>query len=212
VQQADASTPPLNIHLFVMSDPELDEEIVSEHADHPMYIPGFDGGASLSEAADATKLWVPQLVVGKKDALRRIFEFLEGPETCPVLPFPSKNPRRGDVLIEEFIIELESAWEVDPRNYIYTAEDEPLDLYRTLLRLANARDKVYAAQSDSLMVLSPVGSKCTAIGALMAAIERNFPVVYLETLSYTATTESLATSYSDEAYPIHLWLTGDPYR
>lgn len=211
VQSADAVNPSWNIHLFVMSDPDLDAKIVSEHADHPMYVPGFDGGASLSESADATKLWVPQLVRGKKDALRRIFDFLEGPETCPVLPFPSKNPRRGDALIEEFMTELASAWEVDPRNYIYTAEEEPLDLYRTLLRLANARDKVYSEHGGSLMVLSPVGSKCAAIGALMAAIERNFPVVYLETLSYAASPDTLAAGYGSETYPLHLWLTGDPY-
>ncbi len=212
VHSADNADTPWNIHLFVMSDPVLDERIVSEHADHAIYVPGFGGRASLSDSADAAKLWVPQLVTGKKEALRRIFDFLEGPETCPVLPFPSKGPRRGDVLIEEFMTELASTWEVDPRNYIYTAEEEPLDLYRTLLRLADARDRVYAAHGGSLIVLSPIGSKCAAIGALMAAMERDFPVVYLETLRYIANAESLAASYSKGAYPMHLWLTGDPYR
>jgi hypothetical protein len=212
VQMADAADVPCNIHLFVMSDPLLDERIASEHADHAIYVPGFGGKAALSDSADAAKLWVPQLVSGKKEALRRIFDFLEGPETCPVLPFPSKDPRRGDLLIEEFMTELASTWEVDPRNYIYSAEEEPLDLYRTLLRLADARDRVYAAHGGSLVVLSPIGSKCAAIGALMAAMERDFPVVYLETLRYIANAESLAARYSKDAYPMHLWLTGDPYR
>jgi hypothetical protein len=143
--------------------------------------------------------------------LTRIFEFVEADETCPVLPFPSRNPRRGDELIEEFMTLLASTWEVDPRNYIYTAEEEPLDLYRTLLRLAHARDIVYRQHGGSLMLLSPAGSKCTAIGALMAGMERNFPVVYLETLSYHTDASTLAAGYSEDTQPMHLWLTGAPY-
>jgi hypothetical protein len=212
VESSDAAEEPWNVHLFVTSNPELDQRIRSEHADIPIYVPGFDGGAELSDQADATKLWVPQLVSGKKDSLRRIHEFLGAHETCPILPFPSKNPRRGDELIEEFVTFLASAWEVDPRNYIYTAEEEPLDLYRTLLRLSIARDKVYREHGGSLMILSPVGSKVTAIGALMAAIEGNFPVVYLETLSYQADKEQLKPRFHEDEQPIHIWLTGTPYR
>lgn len=211
VEASDGAKEPWNIHLFVTSNPELDEKILSEHADTPMYVPGFDGGAALSDQSDATKLWVPQLVSGKSDALRRIYESLGAHETCPLLPFPSKNPRRGDQLIEEFMRFLASTWEVDPRNYIYTAEEEPLDLYRTLLRLSSARDKVYRDHGGSLMILSPVGSKVTAIGALMAAIEGNFPVVYLETLSFQTEKDDLKPRYSDDEQPIHLWLTGTPY-
>ena len=61
-------------------------------------------------------------------------------------------------------------------------------------------------------ILSPAGSKCAAIGALMAAIECNFPVVYLETLSYETEDQNLVASYSEDEQPMHLWLTGEPYR
>lgn len=199
-----------NVHVFVTPDAELDTRIKADHADLTMYVPGFDGGASLDSNASAARLWVPQLVTGKREALRRIHNFLEPPETCPILPFPAQNLRRSDELIEHYMTELEDAWDVDPRNLIYAAEEEPLDLYRTLLRLAAARDRVFQEHGGSLLILSPIGSKCLALGALLAALERNFPVAYLEALSYSVGA-SMASTFSTPPEPVHLWLSGEVY-
>ena len=131
-------------------------------------------------------------------------------ETCPILPFPAKNLRRGDELLEHFITEVSDAWDVDPRNYIYAAEREPVDLYRTLLRLDDARRRVYENHGGSMLVLSPIGSRVLAIGALLAALERDFPVAYLESISY-----SLHLSDANglpAGWPmVHVWLSGDAY-
>lgn len=199
-----------NVHIFVTPDAELDTRIKADHADTTMYVPGFDGGASLDSNARAARLWVPQLVDGKRETLRRIHNFLEPPETCPILPFPAQNLRRSDELIEHYMTELEDAWDVDPRNLIYAAEEEPLDLYRTLLRVAAARDRVFQDHGGSLLILSPIGSKCLALGALLAALERNFPVAYLEALSYSVGA-SLPTTLPTLPEPVHLWLSGDAY-
>jgi hypothetical protein len=135
----------VNIHLLVAEDAALDSRIETEHTDQPMYVPGFAGDAPLDQLSQSTRLWVPQLVQGRREALRRIHDFVDADETCPILPFPSKNLRRGDELLEHFVSEIVDAWDVDPRNYIYAAEREPLDLYRSLVRLDDARTKVYAA-------------------------------------------------------------------
>jgi hypothetical protein len=199
-----------NVHLFVAEDPNLDSGISPEHTDQPMYVPGFDGDASLDQQSKATRLWIPQLVRNRIEALRRIHDFVRAEETCPILPFPARNLRSGDELLEHFMTEIVDAWEVDPRNYIYAAEQEPLDLYRTLLRLDDARKRVYQAHGGSLLVLSPIGSRTLALGALLAALERNFPVAYLESISY-ALPASMAASVP-QRWPIaHIWLTGDAY-
>jgi hypothetical protein len=199
-----------NVHLFVAEDPALDSGISPEHTDQPMYVPGFDGDAALDQQSQATRLWIPQLVRNRHEALRRIHDFVHAEETCPILPFPARNLRSGDELLEDFMIEITDAWEVDPRNYIYAAEQEPLDLYRTLLRIDDARKRVYQAHGGSLLVLSPIGSRVLALGALLAALERNFPVAYLESISYALPAHPLLMM--PETWPIvHIWLTGDAY-
>jgi hypothetical protein len=199
-----------NVHLFVAEDPSLDSGISPEHTDQPMYVPGFDGDASLDQQSQATRLWIPQLVRNRIEALRRIHDFVRAEETCPILPFPARNLRSGDELLEHFMTEIVDAWEVDPRNYIYAAEQEPLDLYRTLLRLDDARKRVYQAHGGSLLVLSPIGSRTLALGALLAALERNFPVAYLESIGYALPANLSAKSPPN--WPIaHIWLTGDVY-
>jgi hypothetical protein len=72
--------------------------------------------------------------------------------------------------------ELEAGWEVDTRNIVYADEADPLDLYRTILRLDDLRKPVFKEVGGSLLVLSPLGSKIMALGALMGALERNLPV------------------------------------
>lgn len=199
-----------NIHLFAAEDTALDAAATPEHTDQPMYIPGFSGDAALDDRAQAVRLWIPQLVKGRQEALRRIYDFVGAKEACPILPFPSRNLRRSDELLEQFVTEVSDTWEVDSRNYIYSAEREPLDLYRTLLRLDDARKRVYEKHGGSLLVLSPIGSKVIALGALLAALERNFPVAYLESISYSFHGPDLVGPRPQ--WPIiHIWLCGDPY-
>jgi hypothetical protein len=199
-----------NVHLFVTEDPNLDSGISPEHTDQPMYVPGFDGDVALDQQSQATRLWIPQLVRNRREALRRIRDFVRAEETCPILPFPAKNLRSGDELLEHYITEITDTWEVDPRNYIYAAEQEPLDLYRTLLRLDDARKRVYQAHGGSFLVLSPIGSRALALGALLAALDRNFPVAYLESISYAL--PATPPPAAPHAWPIvHIWLTGDAY-
>lgn len=201
-----------NVHLFVTEDPNLDTAVMPEHTGQAMFVPGFEGEAALDGQSSATRLWIPQLVAGRQEALRRIHDFVSPRETCPILPFPAKDLRRADSLIKDFATLLSSTWDVDPRSYIYAHEQEPVDLYRTLLRLADAREKVYREHGGSLLILSPVGSKLLALGALLAALERNFPVAYLETVRYSVPPSSPPNLDSNDWPIVHLWLSGIPYQ
>ena len=62
----------------------------------------------------------------------------------------------------------------------------------------------------SEMVLSPAGNKVTALGCLMASIECNMPVLYVETLRYRIRKDSLLPDRSDLDI-IHVWLSGEVY-
>ena len=98
---------------------------------------------------------------------------------------------------------------MDARNIIYADEGDPLDLYRTILRLDDLRAPVFEETGGSMLVLSPLGSKVMAFGALLAALERDLPIVYLESVGYEL--ESRVPERFDDSNLIHLWLEGDVY-
>ena len=200
---------PPNLHLFVTHDPSLDDGIRPVSSESPDYVHGFRGNSTLSTTADSARLWLPQLSSGRRVALERLYAFVEPHDTCPILPFPAREPRLGDVLAEEYLAEFENTWSVDTRNIMYADEGDPLDLYRTILRLGDFRQQVFAESGGSMLVLSPLGSKVMALGALLAALERDLPVAHIEPISYRID-DSLPTTVNDPDI-IHIWLEGDAY-
>ena len=198
-----------NLHLFVVHNPHLDAEIRAVPGDVPGYVHGFKGGSTLFRAANSARLWLPQLTAGLRGTLGRIYDFIAPHDTCPILPFPASDPRLGDSLAEEYLTELESTWSVDTRNIVYADEGDPLDLYQTILRLDDLRRPVFAETGGSMLVLSPVGSKVMAIGALMAALERNLPVAHLEAIGFDFDGDILVKK--GQSNLIHIWLEGEVY-
>lgn len=212
IERLRKTSSPINLHLFVMPNARLDESIVPIAGDTVGCVHGFKGRWALDESASAAKLWLPQLAFGRRQTLQRIYDFVAPDDTCPILPFPSARPRLGDELGEHYLMELENTWEVDPRNIVYAAEDDPLDLYRTVLRIDDLRRPVFEDFGGSLLVLSPTGSKILALGALMAALERDLPVVYLEAIGYEyKETAVISPNITPEAKFSHVWLAGDAY-
>ncbi len=200
----------VNLHLFVAHDPTLDGEIKPITGDTPAFIHGFRGRWGIDETAFAAKLWLPQLAKGRVNTMQRLFDFIEPHDICPILPFPSANPRTGDELAEHYMEELDSIWQVDARNLIYAAENDPLDLYRTILKIDDRRKPVFAETGGSLLILSPAGSKVLSIGALLAALERNLPIAYLEAVGYEFKEAELP--FEDcEPHLVHVWLEGEVY-
>ena len=58
-------------------------------------------------------------------------------------------------------------------------------------------------------MLSPLGSKVMALGALMAALERDLPVAYLEAETYIL--GDRARTICSSARLVHVWLEGRAY-
>lgn len=202
------TNPSRHLHVFLASDPPLDEAIRPVAGDTVGFVHGFRGQWAIDSTASAAKLWLPQLARGRNAALNRIHDFLAPHDTCPILPFPSSRPRLPDELVEGFLAEIESTWEVDTRNLIHASDDDPLDLYRMILRIDDLRRPVFAEVGSSFLILSPMGTKVLALGALLAALERDLPVAYLEAIAYELVAP---TAIPGEPHFIHLWLAGDVY-
>lgn len=201
-----------NLHVFVSDDPELDDAVVATLAEKAEPVAGFRGDLGLDERSGASLLWLPQLTPRHRKALQRVHQMLSEQskdheiDVCPVLPFPSRDPRRGDRLIHAYREEFESAWGVDARDLVYVDERNPVDIYRTVLDIDDVRKRVFASLGGSTTVLTPFGSKVQSLGALMAALDRRFPVVYVETVSY----QGIGTSTA-QADLVHVWLYGEAY-
>jgi hypothetical protein len=195
-----------NLHIFVAHAPELDGQITSTPSRSPNYIHGFSGGLGRDSARNSIVLWLPQMSIGKRESLMQLHDFVAPQDTCPIIPFPARDPRLGDKIMEAFLTEFESSWSVDTRDIMYAAEDDPIGLYRTILELDDLRKPVFAAMGGSTLVLSPVGSKLMALSGLLASLERDLPVAYLESMGYnfTPVEQSLSSFY-------HFWLEGDVY-
>lgn len=200
-----------NLHMMVTDEPLTDDQIFPTVCDIVEMIHGFKGGFGLFDNTKAARLWLPQLIRGRNAVLEKIHSYFRPHDVCPILPFPATHPRLADELVEEFASEFESTWVVDTRNIVYADETKPLDLYRTILRIDDARWPVFQETGGSMIVLSPIGSKVLAIGALMAALDRDFPIAHVEAIAYTVNFDRVEELRSQCGEVVHIWLAGDAY-
>lgn len=215
VERHAAGTQPSNLHVAVAHQPSIDSRILRTAGDRPGWVHGFSGLLGLDHDPSPAKLWMPQLAFKAKQEVGRIYDFVKPDDTCPVLPFPARDPQLADRLALEYREELLDVWDVDIRNIVYADEDDPLDVYRTILRIDDLRQPVFVSNGGSVTIVSPTGSKVTALGALMACVERDLPVAYLEAETYELLSPEDAgaeQSPPDETPTlVHLWLEGDAY-
>jgi hypothetical protein len=200
-----------NVHLFACDWPTLDHVIQPQLADRPSNVHGFRKVTELYSAVSVARLWLPQLAPSGGQALQRIFDEVSPSDTCPILPFPSVDPKLADRLLAEYLPELESTWSVDTGSIIFADENDPLGLYRTILRIDDERRLAFEALGGSLLILSPLGSKMLAIGALMAALERDLPVYYVEARGYDVDWKTAPNADLKNSSIRHVWLAGDVY-
>ena len=200
-----------SFHLMIVSSPELDDVISTQPAERPMAVKGFSGTGHLSHLGDVARIWIPQLSRGKGAALSSIGSAIgDCYKICPMLPFPARDPRRADRLIEEYEPQLVDEWQVDPRDFVYVSEHNPLDCFRTLSALKIRYDRTVEGIFEPHMIVSPIGSKVTAAGALMAAIEHDLTVQYLETVRYEFDPATIDYGPLDEM-TTHILLSGPVY-
>ncbi|MGB3460771.1 MAG: hypothetical protein WBA33_02250 [Rhodanobacter lindaniclasticus] len=199
-----------NLHVVAASGgPEVETAIVAEHAENYQNPWGFKGVSS--PGGTPVRLWIPQLATPKRGAFGILFQELDPAETCPVFPFPAQEPRSVELLLEQFGDEISTSWGVDPRQMLYAAEDDPLDLYRTLSRIHMSRKDVYdRLEQPSETVLSPIGSKALAIGALLAAMEHTLPVAYVEARRFELPPGGFTEGVDPDRF-VHVWLLGEVY-
>lgn len=196
-----------DFHVAVCESPRADASILEEGTTPMSPIGGF-GSSGVDTAV--TKIWVP--VLGERSGARvsRLYEELEPNETCPVVPWPSTDPRRGDRLILEYRQLLFEDIRLEARNIIHAAERNPFDLYRTIGVLWRRYVEALGLLGQVSMVLSSHSSKLLSVGVLLAAYEYDLDVQHVSPGSY-----GLLDGHEElgEVYDLYnVWLVGEPYH
>lgn len=189
----------------------------SESSDRAEWMHGFQQSMGLDSTADTLKLWVPQLAERASGQMEMMYRALSSTssvaEVCPIVPFPSGRARRGDDLLFEFENDFHGEWDCSHLNVIYAHESNPLDVFKSISKMVSARKEVFSAtEQKAVTVLSPCGWRIGSLGMLLAAIDLELPMLYVESIRYNIV--STIPSRVEVQKPDHLWhilLAGAPY-
>ena len=165
----------INFQVLVAEDPGLDGHIMAEDpSSEIILVPGFFGAMQAESVQDWPLVWFPILGEHRVSQLEQIMKSTSIPseaEICPVLPHPSRDPRRADRLLVEYKAPLFDSRRTPTSNILYVHESHPFEAYRQLLgALTRYRDSMLVLGGCRLVV-TPFGSKLITLGAGLACFE-----------------------------------------
>jgi hypothetical protein len=201
---------PVNLHVLVAEDPGLDVGIQDEGIDKEAEFMASFGGGFDQEATQTPKVWIPLMGEHRTTQFDRIHERVDPGEVCPVLPSPSRNPRRGDDIIIEYQRVLFDELRLNPKDFLYASEHNPFEVYRQLRAAVLHYNDVFKLLGGCKVALSTLSSKLMSLGALLVAYElkqANFDigVAHIECQGYT-----IRSTVTDPDL-VGLWLSGECY-
>lgn len=197
-----------NLHVIVSDCPTLNSRIVGEGGDRAEMIVGFEGGTERAATSNPLPVWVPMLGEGAHSQLRTIGNHRDWTLIHPILPFPSRNPRRGDELVTSYHDLIFDEWQVEPGDFIYADEQNPFDVYRTLSNMALSVRTSLGPIGTPQMMISSHSSKLLSLGGLLAAFEMRLGVIHVQPTGYLV---DPATPQELQGDIYEVWLTGEPY-
>ena len=202
-----------NIHIVVAEDPELDCGIREEGVDETAsFLHPFEGDFNREATGQQPKVWIPVLGEGRTTQFDRIYDLVKPDEVCPVLPSPSRNPRRGDDIVMEYRDLLFDQLRIDPRNIIYSSEYNPFEVYRQIRKATLQYHDVLELIGGCKVALSALCSKLMSLGVLLVGYELKtansiqIGIAHIECQGY-----NMPDSLIPNPEPVGLWLAGECY-
>lgn len=203
-----------NLFVTVTENTEIDKQINERDTDEDIrYIHGYSGGSN-KMADEKPLIYFPILGEKKLNDLKKLYTQLNPKEVCPILPFPSKNPRRSDALIMEYHESLFDELQVEPQNIIYVPEQNPFEVYRILSKAIDNYNKSLEVFGGCKVVLTAFSSKLLTLGVLMTAFEneKNVGVANLQSRGYIIDDLNSLKNSSNSNEIFLIWLNGEAYE
>jgi hypothetical protein len=214
-----------NLLVTVAENPELDAATNDDTPDpEPNFLQGFSVDIDQSAAdSQAPLIWMPILGENKAYQIKQAYSYLGPAETCPILPFPSRDPRRPDALIIDYHGLLFDEFVVEQQNIMYVPEQNPFEAYRILTRAIANYYKSLSTLGNTKIVLSTFSSKLLSIGTLLAAYEIKanengnetgvgVGVLNVDSQGYKINPAADLEKMRNESNLFVIWLTGEPYE
>jgi hypothetical protein len=221
VDEMSSSSTPINLFVAIAENARLDMSIKEHGVDDDInYLKYFSESINIT-SDDKPKVWFPILGEDKgghlQKAYNRIFEQNNQTEICPILPFPSKKPRRSDDLIKEYHEILFDQWQVEPKSIFYVPERNPFETYRKICGAVTNYNRTLSSLDGCKPILSTFSSKLLSIGMLMAAYDLKrthkigTAVLNVDSEGYDIFDLTPLKNAKEESELFVIWLTGDPY-
>lgn len=211
-----------NINLFikVAENFKIDELTKEKVSDSDLnYLHGFSGGIEIVSDSDKPLLWFPILGENKISNVRSAYNKISENknrlfEICPVLPFPSKNPRRSDSLLIEYHELLFDELGIEPQNIIYIPERNPFEAYILLSNAIKNYKETLNILNGCKTAISNFSSKLLSIGVLLVAFDDRNDVGILNTdiLGYDYSDVKEIENIRDQSELFVIWLNGEAYE
>ena len=210
----------INFQVLVAEDATLDAQIRSEDPSNDLIlVPGYSGILHAESCQDWPLVWFPVLGENKLSQLQKVLDLAIPPnaEICPVLPHPSRDPRRADRLIIEYRESLFDVLGTPMANLLYAHESNPFEAYRQLLKaMKRYRDSI-RIMGGCRLVVTPLASKLITVGVGLACFEMKpsdlgaqygVAMPYAEPTRYSVPIDTLNASTPEIST---LLLTGEAY-
>lgn len=212
----------VNFQVLVAEDAQLDGNILAEDPSNDLVlIPGFSGALHAESVQDWPLVWFPILGENRVSQLQKVMSLAEIPisaEICPVVPHPSRNPRRADDLLVEYTTPLFESRKTPTTNIMHVHESNPFEAYRQLLNAMRRYEGSMKVLGGCRLVVTPLGSKLVTLGAGLACFEMKpvdlnakygVAIPHAEPKRYSASVDELKGSKPEISA---LLLTGEAYE
>lgn len=207
-----------NFFVVTAENASLDSHIKEFKPDAELsYVYGFKGGSELTSEKKPT-IWLPILGEGAAAQISAAYEKASPDEICPVLPFPSRDPRRSDALLIEYHKLLFDGMDIEGQNIIYVAEQNPFQVYRTLFQTITDYNETLKVMKGCDIVISTFSSKLLSIGALLCAYEFKLlktirvGILNVDSSGYEIEEAELDGDEAQRSELFLMWLAGEPYK
>ena len=167
----DAGT---NLHVVVAESVSADTQANGSLNDEVASLDGFSGRLKEQTTEHVPRVWFPILGEHQHERLRRIQEHIDPDEICPLVPFPSRDPRRGDRIVSEHMELLFEEFRVEPSNILRVSEFNPFETYRQLHSAIDRYNQALSELGGCKAFVSPLSSKLLSVGALLACYDHRF--------------------------------------
>ena len=210
-----ASSNSANLHVVAAESVRTDLDSRGSLMDEVTSIVGFSGRLNEESTEHVPRVWFPVLGERQRERLQLIQNHLNPDEICPVVPFPSRDPRRGDQIVSEHIDILFEDFRVEPSNILRASEFNPFEAYRQLYLAMDRYRRALTELGGCKAYVSPLSSKLLSVGTLLACYDHQFGKVdgknlnvgmpYVETSIYAD--PRVETDVESELYS--MWIRGE---